>query len=152
MALFSIAGIAPENGFIILKRMPISEKLTRLRFFVEIQNSPRVIHGFSPIVQRLQIFTKIRNTVAHGYFLGLRRGTNELAFSIPTDYILPPEGSHEFVNKVVTITEQNIKRAIAEGQFVRDRLMEVFRIAPYHETGGSQFHSQKPAPRKRKKK
>jgi hypothetical protein len=80
LALFTMAGIEPHNGFFIIKRMQIGEKLDRLKYFVESRGHPDAMQDFDTLITHLETFTRIRNVLAHGIYMGMRQSTGEFYF------------------------------------------------------------------------
>jgi len=146
MALFSIAKVHPPNGFILLKRMPISEKLGRLRVFVDAHNNKAMLLSFSDIVKELEIFNTIRNDIAHGVYIGVNTLTGEFCFASTSEHFAG-EGA-AFIHTVRCFSDANLRQAVAEGEAIRAEIRSTFSVRTFHETFPSQFHAQKPQSQK----
>lgn len=153
MALFAFAGIEPHDGFVLIKRLQIGEKLDRLKYFVNAHGNAEFIAAFDQLVKQLATFTRIRNTLAHGVYMGMRKDTGDYYFQNTADYIVPPDDPGAvFVHRALGISDANLKLCAQNGRAIIHHLRVIFQVAPMQETYRQRPLASKPVSRKPRQK
>jgi hypothetical protein len=82
-AIFKVARIETIPGLMLLGTTQISAKLDKLQRLLELRAHPSLMDAFLKLRVELGLLLKIRNTLAHGIFIG-QHEDGYLLFSVPS--------------------------------------------------------------------
>lgn len=147
MALFKAASIHETNGFILLARMDLSERIKRLKFFIEQYPDDAMRLAYQKISLKLNNFITSRNYIAHGVYIGYNRECRMYCFMKYSDYEdLDENGA--FITKAKTFSEDEIISLVSDGNWIDANIRAGFGIKPLHEKFKPRHFRQKPQSRK----
>lgn len=143
IALFKLCKLSYSVGFALMGKTAISSKVKHLDFLVHASQEDAFCAEFDILSFNISKFGELRNALAHGIFMGQRDDRYLISL-----YANPSDTDGRFVNKVLTLSREEIITGVSNAALLTIELKRLFQIDLLPTTNPLELHREKPPTRR----
>ncbi len=128
VALFLITNVPIANGFVLFDKTPVTTKLKKLQYFVELSGRIDKAEQLDEMMKKSEHFIRMRNTFAHGTLSAFDGIT--CSFTVSSD---TSTQDNMLVCRTTNLRLKGLHNIIEEGHEIADAIRDMFDASLLHE-------------------